>query len=100
MSLGYPVNKSTLDNQAGTAALSLRTALNQCAIVNQWLVNIPVVVTDGVSTDPLVTDEEDFGYDTDEAAVLRGFFSGLVALVAANESLISQGSEMTGLQFQ
>jgi hypothetical protein len=100
MSLGYPVNKSTLDNQAATAALNLRTALNQCAIVNQWLLNIPVVVGGDTPGDPLVTDTDDFGYITAEADTLREFFAGWVAIVAANEALMAQGSEMTGLQFQ
>lgn len=98
MSVGYPVDKGTLDMTAANAAVQLRNAFGPINIVNQFLLNNPVV--DGV--DPLLTSTAmgypDSGYSTGDLTTLRTYFSTFAALYTANMETFELGSELTGLQ--
>lgn len=91
MGLGLEVSKPVLDMKAAQAVLGLRSALDSHETIAAWLANHPVVS----GTDPLIAD---FGYNTDEAYVLRFYFEGVEAIRTANPNLISTGRKMTGLE--
>jgi len=91
MGLGLEVSKQVLDMKAAQAVLELRSALDKTEAITTWLANHPVV--DGV--DPLIAD---FGYNVDEAYVLRFYFEGVDAIRIANPNLIAVGRKMTGLE--
>ncbi|ATN93666.1 hypothetical protein SEA_SCAP1_17 [Streptomyces phage Scap1] len=91
MGLGLEVTKQVLDMKAAQAVLELRSALDKTEAITAWLANQPVV--DGV--DPLIAE---FGYNADEAYVLRMYFEGVDAIRVANPQLIATGRKMTGLE--
>lgn len=91
MGLGLEVSKQVLDMKAAQAVLELRSALDKTEAITTWLANRPVV--DGI--DPLIAE---FGYNADEAYVLRFYFEGVDAIRVANPNLISTGRKMTGLE--
>lgn len=91
MGLGLEVTKAVLDMSSAQAVLELRKALDKHEAIAAWLANHPVIN----GTDPLIAD---FGYNADEAYVLRLYFEGVDAIRAANPNLISTGRKMTGLE--
>lgn len=91
MSLGYNVDKGTLDMKLADAVMSVRSALAKVESIAAWLANHP---SDG--TDPLT--QEPFNYTTDEAYVIRVYFESVEALRVGNPSLSGLGRKMTGLE--
>jgi hypothetical protein len=92
MSLGYDVNKGTLDMRAAQTVLMLRQSFDYVEAVSTWLANHPVV--NGV--DPITQDP--FGYTPDEAYVLRSFFETMESFHVANESIFEMGRKISGLE--
>lgn len=93
MTLGFDVNKGTLDMKAAQAVLSLRSAFEQVETVTKWLANHP---NDGTNPDPLT--EDPFGYSADEAYALRSFFETFDGVRTANQAAFDIGRTMTGLE--
>jgi len=93
MTLGFDVNKGTLDTKAAQAVLSLRSAFEQVETVTKWLSNHP---NDGTNPDPLT--EEPFNYTPDEAYALRNFFETFDGVRAANAATFDVGRKLTGLE--
>jgi hypothetical protein len=91
MSLGYDVNKGTLDMKAAQTVLQLRQAFDGVEAISAWLSNHP---SDGTN-DPLVAD---FGYSADEAYVLRNYFETFNGVRIANANTFDVGRKMTGLE--
>lgn len=91
MSLGYDVTKGILDMKAAQTVLQLRQAFDGVEAISAWLKNHPSNGQD----DPLVTD---FGYDTDEAYVLRSYFETFDAVRVDKDSTFEIGRKMTGLE--
>lgn len=91
MTLGYDVNKGTLDMKAASAVIELRDAFEHVETVAKWLANHP---KDG-DTEPLVID---FGYTADEAYVLRIFFETFESVRIANDNTFEIGRKITGLE--
>lgn len=92
MSLGYNVDKGTLDMKVAQATLHLRSAFEQIETIDTWLANNPVP---NGGTDPLI---ETFGYTADEAYVMRLYFDTFNAVRVANASTFDVGRKMTGLE--
>lgn len=91
MALGYNVDKGTLDMKAASTVLQLRQAFDNVEAIAAWLGNHP---SDGTN-DPLV---DDFGYNTDEAYVLRSFFETMEGVRTSNATMFETGRKMTGLE--
>jgi len=91
MALGYNVDKGTLDMKAASTVLQLRQAFDNVEAIAAWLDNHPSVGAE----DPLITD---FGYNSDEAYVLRSFFETMESVRTSNASMFEIGRKMTGLE--
>jgi hypothetical protein len=91
MSLGYDVNKGTLDMKAAQTVLMLRQSFGEVEAVAAWLANHP---SNG-SVDPLVVE---FDYNADEAYILRSFFETMESVRVANEAAFEIGRKITGLE--
>lgn len=92
MTLGFEVNKNTLDAKLANAALKLRSAFEQVENIAMWLSIHPVVN----SVDPLT--EEPFDYTADEAYAVRLYFETFNTIRASNQSTFDVGRKMTGLE--
>lgn len=92
MTLGYEVNKGTLDMKVADAVMSVRNALDKVEAVAAWLANHPAVD----SVDPLT--EPPFGYTADEAYVIRVYFESVESLRVNNQNISDIGRKMTGLE--
>lgn len=81
--LGYPTNKTEIDNRAGYLVLTLRETLDAIARVKDFL--------DGKSTADLVA----LGYTDAEAAVLKSAFGDLANLnkVAHGQATQAQAND-------
>jgi hypothetical protein len=93
MSLGYDVNKGTLDMKAAQAVLMLRQSFDEVRAVANWLANHP---SNGTDPDPLTQDP--FGYTADEVYILRSFFETMETVRTANEATFETGRKITGLE--
>jgi len=91
MSIGLEVDKGSLDNKTAQAVLEMRNAFEKVESIAKWLANNPVINT----VDPLI---EVYGYNVDEAYVLRFYFEGVDALRVNNLNLLETGRKMTGLE--
>ena len=91
MSLGFEVNKATVNMKSAQAVLEMRSALEKTEAIAKWIANQQVV--DGV--DPLVAEYE---FTTDEAYILRLYFESVDAIRTTNASLFDTGRKMTGLE--
>lgn len=91
MTLGYYVDKNTIDMKAAQVAKTLQVAFEQVETLDKWLALHPV----NNGKDPLV---EQFLYTVDEAYSLRVFFESMSALRASNESVFDIGRQLTGLE--
>lgn len=89
--LGYDVNKYVIDSKSADAALSLRSTFAKVENLANWLANHPVV--DNV--DPLV---ELFGYNPDEAYLLRVTFEQFDMIRINNPTLFYNARKFTGLE--
>lgn len=88
---GIEVSRQGIDSKVGDALLQLRSALDKSYSVNQFFVNNPVVNGE----DPLVTV---YGYDEDEAYLLRLVFEGIAAIKASSSALEENARKLTGLE--
>jgi len=93
MSLGYDVNKSTLDMKVAQAALLVRSAFEQVETITKWLANHPV---DGNNVDPLTLDP--FLYSADEAYAMRLYFTTFDGVRTTQANTFDVGRKMTGLE--
>lgn len=91
MTLGFDVNKGTLDMKAAQAALGLRSAFDQVETITKWLANHP-----NPGTDPLTL--EPFNYTADEAYAMRSFFETMDGVRIANAATFDTGRKLTGLE--
>jgi len=89
---GLEVSRQGIDQKIGASLLTLRSGLDQCETVAIWLSNTPVSNT---GEDPLVTI---FGYDDDEAYLIRLVFQEISALRTAAAALDSNARKLTGLE--
>lgn len=73
MSVGLPISKGEVDQQAGSIARSLHNVLHNAALLKGWL--------DTQTTQDLV----DLGYSEGEAAVLKSAYADLAELAGVFE---------------
>jgi hypothetical protein len=78
MSVGFSVDKATLDQRAGSLAWQIRETLRQCSGLKEWL--------DGKTDQDLVL----LGYSPDEAAVIKSAFTDLDKLARIANGLVNQ----------
>lgn len=89
--LGYGVDKSTLNHKSADAVIALRVAFDKVETLAKWLTNHPKEN----DIDPLV---EEFAYTDDEAYALRLFFETFDSIRKNNASTFDVGRAMTGLE--
>lgn len=80
MTVGFPQDKATLDNRAGSVALSLRDIFLQIQNLNAFL---------GAKTDPELAA---LGYSAPEITLLRASFTDLNALRLVATGAATQGA--------
>lgn len=90
MSIGYDVNKGTIDQKVGQTVLQVRSAFSMVETFAKWLQNHPKG-----DTDPL---ETIYGYTSDEAYALRFYFESLDTFRLNNQNVFDTGRKMTGLE--
>ncbi|QJD49744.1 hypothetical protein SEA_CLUBPENGUIN_20 [Streptomyces phage ClubPenguin] len=93
MTIGFDVNKNTLDMKAAQAVLAVRSAFEQVETITKWLANHP---NDGTNPDPLTL--EPFLYTADEAYAMRNYFETFDGVRTANAATFDAGRKMTGLE--
>lgn len=91
---GLTVTRTDLDSKAVNTILALREALSESTLIFKWLADHP---SNAASGDILTKPEEDggFGYNADEAYLLRVLFEGINNL--NTPPLLDMGRKLTGL---
>lgn len=89
--VGIETSKSTIDIRTAEAIQATRSAFDKIENVAKFLSNNPV--TNGV--DPLVAT---YGYNEDEAYLIRFVFESFYALRANNQSIFDTARKLTGLE--
>jgi len=91
---GSPVDRNLLDAKASEAVVSVRNAFRKVETLQTFLANNPIP-DNGAGVDPLV---DDFGYNTDEAYLLRLVFGDLYYLNDNINTIMRNGRKLTGLE--
>lgn len=91
---GSPVDRNLLDAKASEAIVTLRQALRKVETIQAYLVNHPVP-DNGAGVDPLMGD---FGYDADEAYLLRLVFGDLDYMRGNINGTMVNARKLTGLE--
>jgi hypothetical protein len=92
VSLGYTVDKGTLDAKAAQAALELRAAFEKSNIIANYLALFPFTAP---APDPIIAN---LGYTADEAAALRTVFSGFDSAYTTLAFNFATARQITGLE--
>lgn len=94
---GSPVDRQLLDAKMSEAVVSVRRALRQVETIQNYLVNHPVQNPDNPETkvDPLMAE---FGYDADEAYLIRLVFGDLDYAGRNLSTTMTNGRKLTGLE--
>jgi hypothetical protein len=72
MSVGFEVTKQSLDNQVGSAVVTLREAFDRFAPIKQWL----------DATADAVLEAAPYGYTSGEVAILKSAVTDMANLAA------------------
>lgn len=82
MGVGIQIDKLQIDNKAGTIAQQINIAMENISLFNEWL-------TSQQDADL----EADYGYTSDEVAVLKSAFSDLDTLRQVYQGLASSDAK-------
>lgn len=91
---GSNVDRPLLDAKMAEAVISIRRAFRQVETIQAWLVNHPVP-DNGAGVDPLTGE---FGYDADEAYLIRLVFGDLDYAGNNLTSTMKNARKLTGLE--
>lgn len=89
---GIEVSRQAIDAKVGDALLQLRSALDKSYSVAKFFENNPI--PEG-GIDPLI---EIYGYDDDEAYLLRLVFQNIAQIKSDSATLEENARKLTGLE--